>query len=479
MHDRGNTMRRSVVVLLAVAALTAGACGSNASSGSSEGEGAETTTTGATARTSGFGDLPSDLCGDGEFSVDEAEAGTGTDKLSIGVANDRTAEVAPGLFKVNYDTSVAFASWCNDRGGIGGLPIEIVDLDAGVFDVEAAMTKACNEVFAMVGGGFAQDQLEFSGNVSSDFHQCGMIDIPGFVVSAEKGGSNGQVQAVPNPATSVANTWLADYQQLYPDQAGESAVVWGELPSLEVVKNKYEAAMGDVDGIENTGAQTYPAVGATDWTPYAQRLIESDADTVVWVGDVNFLKNFLSMARQQKWDGTVVSEANVYDEQLLAGGEAVEGVISRIAAHPLWEAGRWPAIQQYLDMVDEYVEDPALGPLGVQSLSAWLLFATAANACGEQNDGVLDRECILAEAAAVEDWTGGGLHAPQDPESGTDAVASPCGMLVVVEDGRFMRLYPELDGTDDDGDGFHCPKDGVSEVITNTVEGVVDPDRPT
>lgn len=35
------------------------------------------------------------------------------------------------------------------------------------------------------------------------------------------------------------------------------------------------------------------------------------------------------------WDGTVVSEANVYDEQLLAGGEAVEGVISRIAAHPL------------------------------------------------------------------------------------------------------------------------------------------------
>ena len=102
-------MRRSVVLLLAAAALSAGACGSNASSDSATGEGTETSTTGATPGTASFGDLPSDLCGDGEFSVDAAEAGTGSDKLYIGVANDRTAEVAPGLFKVNYDTSVAFA----------------------------------------------------------------------------------------------------------------------------------------------------------------------------------------------------------------------------------------------------------------------------------------------------------------------------------------------------------------------------------
>ena len=43
--------------------------------------------------------------------------------------------------------------------------------------------------------------------------------------------------------------------------------------------------------------------------------------------------------------------------------------------------------------------DGITGPMGIQSLSAWLLFATAANACGEQNDGVLDRACILEQAA--------------------------------------------------------------------------------
>ena len=50
-------------------------------------------------------------------------------------------------------------------------------------------------------------------------------------------------------------------------------------------------------------------------------------------------------------------------------------------------------------------------------------------------------------------------------------------MLLVVEDGEFERLYPEVGGEGDDGDGFHCPEDGVTQV-TGTNAGVVDPDRP-
>ena len=231
--------------------------------------------------------------------------------------------------------------------------------------------------------------------------------------------------------------------------------------------------------MEDLGDQTYPAVGATDWTPYVQRLKESGANSVTWVGDVSFLKNFLSMARQQEWDGRVISETNIYDQQLLDCGDAVEGTVARVAVHPLEEADDWPAVQQYLDMVDEHVDGGITGPMGMQSLSAWLLFATAANACGEANDGVLDRECILEQAASVQEWTGGGLHAPQDPAGAADAVASACGLLVIVTDGEFVRLHPDVGGGDDDGSGFHCPEDGVSEVPANAGQGAVDPDRPT
>ena len=115
---------------------------------------------------------------------------------------------------------------------------------------------------------------------------------------------------------------------------------------------------------------------------------------------------------------------------MLAGGDAGRGRRgARVSVHPLEEADQWPAVQQYLDMVEQYVPEGITGPMGMQSLSAWLLFATAANACGEANDGVLDRDCILEQAAAVDDWTGGGLHAPQDPAPQADQQASPCGLL--------------------------------------------------
>ena len=474
-HTHRGTGRRAIGAAWCAVALLAG-CGAS-------GEGAEpdedgtTTAAPATPASDTFGDLDAPPCGPGDLTVDPDQAGGSPDTLRIGVANDRTADVAPGLFQVNYDASVAFADWCNERGGIGGLPIEVVDLDARVFDVEAAMTTACAEVFAMVGGGFAQDNLEFSGKDGSDFHGCGMIDLPGFVVSAEKGDSNGQVQAVPNPGTTVANTWLRDYHEQFPETT-ESVTVWGELPSLEVVKNKYEAAVADVDGMDDPGDQTYPAVGATDWLPYANKLIDSGATSMTWVGDVAFLKGFLLAARQQGWDGRVVSETNIYDQQLLSAGATAEGVVARVAVHPLEEADQWPAIDQYLEMVDSSVPDGIVGPMGVQSLSAWLLFATAANECGEA-DGVLERECVLAAAASIDDWTGGGLHAPQDPAPAADATASPCGLLVVVRDGEFERLYPEIGGEGDDVDGFHCPEDGVSEVPANAGQGAVDPDRPT
>jgi len=471
-------MKRAVLVLIAATAMLAGACGASGSD-SAGGDGEGTTTTvaeGGGATEAAFGDLDGPLCGAGDFSITADEAGLGTDKLYIGVPNDRTAEVRPGLNKVMYDASVAFAGWCNSQGGIGGLPIEVVDLDAALFNVEAAMTTACNDTFAMVGGGLAQDALQFSGKEGSDFHKCGMIDIPGFAVSAEKADSNGQVEPIPNPGNSVSNTWFRDFNMLYPDN-DQWSVIWGELPSLELTKTKYQAAVADVPAFTDVGAQTYPPAGVTDWTPYAQRMIGDGASTFTFVGEVGNLVNFLTSARQQNWEGTPLLETNMYDSKLLAAGEAAEGTVIRMQLHPLEEADKWPAIQKYLDINAEYVDGGEVGALGIQSTSAWLLFATAANACGEKNDGVLDRTCILEQAAAVKDWTGGGLHAPQDPGPAGETEASPCSMLLVVEGGAFVRKFPEIGGKDDTTAGFHCPEDGVT-ILPGETAGVVDPDRP-
>lgn len=471
-------MKRPLIVLAVVLALVAAACGASGDSeGQGEGDSEETTTTVASADDAVFGEMDAPVCGEGDFSVQADEAGGSDDVLRIGVAGDRSSDIRPGLNKDMWDSSTAFAAWCNEQGGIGGLPIEIVDLDAALFNVEAAMTTACTGVFAMVGGGLVQDQLEFSGNAGSDFHQCALIDIPGFANSPEKSDSNGQVQPIPNPGTTQNTTWFRDFQQLYPDDAEKWVVIWGEIPSIESVKIKYESSMEDVDGYEVLDSISYPAAGADDWVPYAQKLIDSGATSFTWIGEPVFFTKFLETARQRGWDGRALLETNNYNQALLESPEATEGTVIRSTFHPLEEADDWPAIADYLDIVNGNVDGAVVGPLGMQSFSAWLLFATAANACGEKNDGVLDRTCILEEAAEVDDWTAGGMHGPQDPDAVDEVSASPCGMLLIVKDGKFERLYPEVGGEGDDGDGFHCPPEGVTET-TGTEAGVVDPDRP-
>src|SRR3954452_12804186 len=149
-------MKRIAVVCLVFVAFFAAACGAkgdNAATDEEEGGSVTTTApTGAAAKT--FGDLESP-CGPAPtgktVTIKAEDSPGGTDKLYIGVANDRTSEVQQGLNKELWDASVAFSKWCNDQGGVAGIPIEPVDLDGQAIKVEAAMTTACSKTFAMVG----------------------------------------------------------------------------------------------------------------------------------------------------------------------------------------------------------------------------------------------------------------------------------------------------------------------------------------
>ena len=470
-------MKKSLAALFCVLALVGVSCGASGSDSSSSEENGSTETTTATGTDAAmWGDLESP-CGEGDASLAEGE-GPATDKLLLGVANDRASEIRPGLNAEFWDAAVAFTEWCNDQGGIQGLPLEPVDLDGGVINVEAAMTKACTGVFAMVGGGFALDNLEFSGKEGSDFHKCDLIDIPGFTVSVEKSLSNGQVQPVPNPATEKSAQWIIDFKELYPEESKKITVVYSkDLPSLEAVKVQFDATVEEQGGIDNLEPVTYGLV-VTDWGPYAEKVIETGATSIYWIGEPGNAAALIKVLREKGWDGVFLNEANLYDEVFTeTAGAAGDGAVVRTAFHPFEESDDWPATQQYLDNLEKYVPEGKAAFLGLQGTSSWLLFSVAADTCATKNDGVIDRACVLSEANAIQDWTAGGMHAPTDP-----GVTPPpeCGMLLVVEEGKFTRLYPEIGGENDDQDGFHCPPDSIVTVPSASVpgEGNVDDSRP-
>lgn len=444
-------MKRRIIVALSCMALVAASCGANgAEEAQNSGSGKSGATTTPAPGSEMFGDLASP-CGRGSATVNPDEAGKGTDKLYIGVGNDREG-IRPGLLKELWDGATAFVDWCNDQGGIEGLELAAVDLDGKVLEVESAMATACSDVFAIVGGGWVQDNLIFTNKDASDFHRCNLIAIPGFAVSTDFAEATDQVQPIPNPSRDKPTANFDALASLYPERIANYGVVYGNLPSIEQNKDQVVGTAKQVDGFGRFDEIGYDIL-SQDWAVLAQQVLSRDLDLVTFIGEPSNLSKFSEALKDQGWKGVLNAETNQYDSRLIdsSGPAAIEGITVRSAFHPFEEADQWPATKQLVDILDAKVPDWQHAALAIQAFSASLLFGAVAKECAA--DGPITRACILERAGEVHEWTGGGLHAPSDPGANQ---GPKCSMLMVAKSGTWERLYPELDAEADDGDGFNC-----------------------
>lgn len=391
-----------------------------------------------------FGDLASP-CGPGATI---AEGQNGGDTLVLATATDRGAAMAPGLTQEMYDAAVAFAGWCNEQGGIAGLPIEVLDADGALFQVPVMMETVCDSAFAMVGGGWAFDDQVFP-----RFHECGMIDIAGYTVTAAKAMSDGMAQPIPNPSNARNVGWFVWAKEQHPEAMQGFATVYPDIPTTKAIADSYVEELGILGGVDVVDRVPYSAVGEANWAPFPLRLREAGASAIAVVGSPEQFMPFMRAAREIGYEPELIlQEANNYAPMLLTSADT-EGVIVRSNITPFEEADRSPAMAAYLQIMEDHRPDGKIGALGVQAMSAYLLFAVGANACLAENGGVLERSCVLSSVKEVRGWTGGGLHVPSNPGENRP---TECTLLLQVVDGAFTRLYPELGGADDSGNGFAC-----------------------
>ena len=407
-----------------------------------------------------FGTMESPCGPAGEAGVPTvAEGQNGGDPLKLGTANSHGYEASPGLTIEMLDAAQAFASWCNEQGGIRGLPIEIVDLDDKLFNAPPAMEQACSEVFAMVGGGFVFDDQMFP-----RFHECEMISFAGYTVTPTAAMANGKIQPIPNPALEKPASWLIWAAEAHAEDIQRTAIIYGDFLTTKVVAEQLEATMDAVGGYTIVDRIPYNPGGEANWAPFAQRLKDGNVTAVTMVGsDSNLILLAKAMREIGYVPNLVLQEANFYTSAMVAEGDAdaTEGFLVRTAYAPFEEPENFPGMQSYLDMMDTYKPDGKKAGLGLQATSALLMFVTAANTCLDSNDNVLERECVLAAGMAIDSWTGGGLHTETNPGSN---LPPECGIIMEVRDGKWQRLFPELGSEDDNGEGWHCDDPGYAEI---------------
>jgi hypothetical protein len=454
--QRSKFVSRTIAVA-AIAAILAGGC-TRSDSESGSGSGSEGETTKTTAAPSGddrlakgdFGDLTG-VCGAGDGAASGTGVSDGT--MKIGVVTDKGADLRPGLNQEMYDAGTAFAKWCNGLGGINGLKVEIVDLDAKLFDFPARMTEACSSTFALVGGGAALDDAGQKPRVD-----CGLVNFAGYVVSEEARKADLQVFAVPGPPDKVMAGPFRVLHELDPDAFKKVGSFSTDLVSVKIAVDQ------DMEAMESMGATkvyegTFSAAGENNWRPFVQAMKSKDVQVLTFAGEPSGMVELDKAFTAEGWHPKyIVMNANMYDDRYVNEAKSnIGNVIIRTSFYPLLKADDNPATADYVELIDKYTSGGKKAMLGEQALSSWLLFAKSVKECGKD----VTRECILEKGNAVTDWTGGGLHGQTDPATNGP---TDCFLAMTVKDEKFVI---DKEHTDPNEGIFNCdPKN----VFTTTVQ---------
>ena len=433
-------MSKRLLTVMLLAVMVAAACGrdsetSAGDTGTSDGQ--SVTTAGGSGGGSpldegAFGDLGV-VCAPaakGKANADGSDPGVTADSIQIGTFADPGFQGSLGLDQELFDTAEAFTKWCNDHGGINGRKIDLKERDSAVLQFQQRVIEACDQGdFFVVGGGAVFDDTG-----QSDRLACGLPAIPGFTVTPAASESDLQVQPVPIPNDQLPFGQFRYLFKQFPDTKNAIGVFGASVQTVATVaKRNKEALLANGANIVYEG--TYNANGETSWRPFLEAMHNAGVKGLYWAGEPAKLSSLLAEAASLDisfdW---VATDPNNYDPSLLTVGTATDGVYLRAAFYPFLDpaqAKQNPATQQYLDLMKQYKPDGKIAYLGVQGLSAWLLFAKAASECGAD----LSRDCVWKHARAITEWTGGGLHAKHDLKTGD---ASDCTTVLEVKGQKFQ-----------------------------------------
>jgi ABC-type branched-subunit amino acid transport system substrate-binding protein len=447
-------MRRTMLALLTCLLVAAGCSSERSPSASSP-------TTEADAPDTSFGDLDSP-CGDGDASG-ATDVGVTDAEIRIGYGDDAGFAALPGGGHEMSDAVHALIGWCNEQGGIDGRTIVGTYYDAKVTEINNAVLQACeDDVFMLVGEGWALDSAQEQTRLG-----CGLPAFPTYAVSPQFANAPLMVAAQPNPVdrqpVGLAR-WYADTHPAKAKKVGTVAINFAaSIDTREKQKSTWpKVGMGFIGGCD----VELQLLGEADYKPFAKRLQDCGAEVVSFIATPHpVFENFLEAADQLGYHPDYLAEGNFYDQQFARWNvrDLARTTYVRIADVPLEHAAENEATADYVRIVRADGGD--VSGLGIHAASAFLLWATAVDACGD----ALTRECVLAEAATIHDWDGGGLAGPAD--SGGN-LPSTCEVVVRLDGTRWVQVFPEQPGT------LHCDQENVQAVTGQVVEKVkLGPDR--
>jgi len=420
----------AVAAGVSLALIGAGCSGRSSSSSSATTQAAAAAATSTTAAAAGPGDFGTlkAVCGPGNASGATDKGVTDTD-IRVATMSDPGNTAVPGLNIEIFQESQAFVDWCNAAGGIAGRKIVLDKRDAALFNVSAQMVASCNQPdFMLVGNGEALDATGVQQRLS-----CGLPEIAAYDVSSAAGSAALSMDALPVPnSESNLGGALRVLKAADPASAAHYGLLSSTQQSIKDSGNRDKAAAAQL-GYTQVYYDELP-IQVNNWRPYAQA-IQAKGVQVLGIQaqanqDAQLFKAFADIGYFPKW---VLLNTNNYDPVMLTeGGTNLDqfkgGVLvsSRFAPFELGTSNpsQFPATAQFVNIVKQY-QNVAPKALGINTFSAWLLWAEGAKSCGSN----LTRACVMSYVSSQKNWTAGGLHDSENPATAAGDT-SPCFTII-------------------------------------------------
>lgn len=354
-----------------------------------------------------------------------------TDKtITIANASDISGPV-PGIFESAQQATRAYAAYFNSGDDICGrkLEVQLLDSRADAGADQQAYTKACDETFAMIGSMSAFD----SGGASTA-QSCGLPDIRSASVTFDRQDCTTCYGAQSTVADEFQNAVPDFVKKNHPDAAAHAAMLYINAGAAS------ENAKTQVAAMEKRGMKFDYVQGIDisefNYSPYVQQMKDKGIRLVVYVGPYQNTERLLGAMKQQGLDPDVfLQDSTIYDQRFVEEAGADANGVFAYSTTALFDDSGVKEMQLYRSWLNQVKPGAVPNFYGLYAWSAARLFVEQAVALG----GKLSRAPLVDALSRVEDWTGNGLHAPQQVGSKT---TGDCQSILQLDDGTWRKVSP-------------------------------------
>ncbi len=355
----------------------------------------------------------------------------------------------PGLEQEFFDTGDAFVKWCNAAGGINGRTLVLHKRDAKLFSSGMVVIEACQTDFMEVGGGTALDAATVRPRLA-----CKLGDIPAYHVSPEAVDAPLQVEVNGAPSTQAEVAGFLALARQDPTVKQHTGIYSINLAAI--LPQAKRAKLGlEQRGFAVKDFQQFPTTVA-NWRPYLAGSQHAGTQLLYGTGMPSYTPFYAGLADIGFHPKYVMFDPSTYrstlsDSYASASDPPPTYVYSNFVPFEL--ADQNTAAKQAVDLLTTTASRKSLSAFSQYSLSAWLLWARSATACGSN----LTVDCVLQKAGADPQWDAGGLQAPTNTDPSKKSYSQCNVMIKVTKDGF---VYDKA-ATDPNNGLFNCDPNNV------------------